>query len=1387
MLTSKHLSGKLIAGALLGMVCTGAMALDQFERDIQLAKKLNELGLTDYADVHINNLLKANPNADLLKAQLIDNLVAQNKMEEAREMLSRLQEGSEAYYNAMANIGVSIAGKRDFNGCVEYIEPALDFAIKTQKVKNFKTAFAFLMAAYKELGRPEDAQKVLQAIQAAEAEEKKSKKGDSKESKMQQRRQELFMRASFAIDGVEALQKKIAERGPALDQKFNDAVAAIKKANSNDLKKQLDDAAMGIRGKAAGFDEPKKKHFEQLEAKRAPLDAKFFDLVKKAINAKQEELAAINKEFRAVSKERADLYKELGALFDMSDIEALDYAKLVEDNEMLTFRQQKLDELIRARDAANQAYCKALTANKDYDAPGKERLQCYLRLGRLIGMTDAESTDFAHIAAVRWRQPGRMPLVLKGYQYMNDDERKKMEQKLPLDWLDVLYQCIADCEEVQWGGLDVLTAKAVVLNMRANALLNQQKSYEHALTLLRKYRDLFSLCDQAYSKDKEFTIDQSPGTDARIWEGMIYASYGDFLLKANKKPDAVKSYKKAFVTLGKVLKIAPKHKDAVAAYSKFAQVAKKIGELDPNIAADIKREVRKVPKPEGQVTEGDTEKLVTPLAESNFKQGMQMATELQKREHSKRPPTAAEWQKCIDCFKVVAKELDGKMAGKRNSANMPELLNRMIIAYGYTGDLFMVKTLGNYGLYKFKGDPLVSHGVLVAANNWWANADKLEKDTKNPKNVALGRQMKDQAIELYDLFLAIDKAHKNAPQVVVRIARDEFIRANTAGQKLNSEKLPDARAALRKAWIEGFDRAVARYDFVLNNYRNRPDLVDEAFERSAEAYTMTERYDKAIEVNKRFCDNGSEKPQKIITAKMDIASALYSMGGRWQKEARAKREEAAEISTEPPVKPEMAAVTAAPAANASAAAQAPAAPAMTQEQAQADFDKKMKEYEKALKDLEIDKEKKAELNAEADKLDEQAKAAYLEAIAHIDEFLNNWVAAGGKFASLANDPVTAKNRMRAASLLPWLYDGRDDKANAIKNFEAFAKTYPKDKSVPAYLLRLSVLYTELDKVEEASKILDRLSTEFKDTPEGKNAKFALARNLYSRANYKLALQNLKDIFDKPDLKKNLSVSNYRWIASELANCTDPKFRKVSAQYAILASAELLKMIRDVSESQVSDWVGDLKASEFKGNPEARKKFFLTLNEKLLIDAAAAANVVEDYKLAINYFTQLEKLNKKTPFYYQLCFGRANAYLKMNPPNYEAAKKDLIAVGRRANLSGQTLLYNKAQVMIGDIWEKQGDQKKAYAFYTMVAGLPYNDSTPLAIDPNNPEDDTPLYLERAVYKAADKAHELAADPSFSPETKKEMEDNMKAMIAKYKKYYPNGKYKINIRKLETEAN
>ena len=1327
----KHLPGKIIAGMFLGLICCGVTA-QNFTREIQLAKALNEIGLTDYADDLIEGLLKSNPGNELLSAQRINNLLAQNKTEEAMTLAKKFAPGTDAYYETLASIGVYYVMRLKFDEGIAQLAPVMEYAAKSGKVANFKKSLLALMTAYQKAGKAPEAQKVLEVISMSE-------KGDNAAGK----RDMLYSQARFGLDSVEDMQKRQKTRWDYLNKKITTSRRLIEMSAEERTKlyaalgKKLSDAASAL----LTADPTKGAELQKLLAAKKTEDEKYYD----ALKTKKADAVEAN-------AARLAVYEALGSLVGLSSTDSAEMANMARIHTMN--EGALLKDLWAKKSQEDGKYYTHIRKGGELNAGNyAQRANIYKDLGRVLGLSESESMEYAAYSKVLALQPERRRLISKGYHNLLIQEKEQLDKTDPMDWQDVVYTSFKALDEVLWAGQDVLYAMAVAQSMRANYYIG---NYAAPLSGLRKYRNLFKLCDEAYKKDKEFGIEASPAADAKMWEGYLSAAYAQQLENskdAKEKQEALKYYKRAFVAFGNLLKNYPKHKDGAKNYPEFLKAAENVARLEPGIAAKLQVEIAKVKKPENQEQDAEVEELVQPIPEEAFKTGSKMASELIKREHSPKPPTEAEWNAVRAKFKTVATELEPVMADKRLSTGLPKVLRYLTIANGYLGDVFRVETLTNLGKFKFRDDPLVQNGVIIAGNALWLQAERLEKAGK----VAEGKALKQDAASVYGEFLDIARSHEHAPLVAIRLAREDFINANNEGAKLNQEKNPDARAVIRHKWITGFDNAVKRYAFVINNFSHRPEFIDEAFERSIEAYVLTKRYEQAVELGKKYCANGSENPARIITAKMDIAANLYSQGGVYEKEAMTKKEEAVVIVIPTPVKPEPPA--AAPAA----------APAVDPQVA---YQEALTKYEEDVKTAKILTEKRDLLNKEAEELTAKAHECYKEAITHINELTNEWLAPKGPFASLANAPETAKNKLRAASLLPWLYDGCGDVENAVKMFEGFIATYPQEKTVPQYLMRLSVLYTEADKTDDARRILNKLSTEFRHTPEGRNAKFSLAHNLYTKGNYGRALTELHEIFSTPELKQNLTVSNYRFLASELVKCRDPQYAKAAASYAQLASEELLRLVKTPN---AADWVGDLKAKEFAANPKEAEEFFALLYEKLLADAAVAASAMGDFSKAATYYTSLEKHNKNTPYLYQMYFGRADAYLHLK--KYEEAKQDLVKVGRRANLANQTAIYNKAQTMLAGIWELQYEANKdqsylnrAYALYSIVAALPFGPTTVLKVDPDNPEDDTPLYLERAVYKSAELAGKLGKTAE------------KKQMVEKYQKYYPDGRYKVEVRNL-----
>ncbi len=1335
MAVKKYLSGKVLAGFALSVACCGLTA-QNFTNEIRLAKALNEIGLTDYADEYIENLIRKNPGNDLLEAQRIDNYLNQNKMEEAIAMAKKFPQGSDAYFETLSSIGIFYISRSKFEEGIAQLAPVKEHAARSGKIKEFQRPLMALMTAYQKSGRAVEASQVLELVSMA-------KDGDGTANN----RSVLLTKAKFGLESVEEMKKRQEVRTKMLGEKIESKrrLVTLPPAEKEKLYKEMEARLGKALQDLAAASPSVVADLQKLLAQKKAEDTKYYAELKKDVDAVQ------------ANQNRLKVYTEIGRLAGISEQEMAEIAEMarIHSDPQL---QTTVNQLMAGRAAAeNNFYANCYNPNPAFNnsANTLTRQKWYKKFGKALGISESEIMEYAGYEKVKRFQPKRRNLLLKGYTNLSIEEKNELNKTDPMDWQDVIYKAYEALNEVMWGGQDVPTAMAVALDMRADYYLG---NYDSALRGIRKNKRLFQLCDDAYAKDG--VIEESPGADAKMWEACLAAAYAKELEGKNKKDEALKYYKQAFVAFGNFLKKYSKHKNAGKCYGDFVKSAENVTRLQPSMAVRLQQEMAKVKKPENQDENAAVEELVQPIPEDAFKNGYNLAMNVAKKKNA----TEQDWAAVKKYFTVVSKELEPVMAEKYLSSGLPKVMRYLLIANGYLGNTFKVQTLSNLGKFKFRDNDLVQNGVIIAGNALWQEAERLEKAGKTAEAKAL----KDETTQVYADFLTIAKSHDFAPLIAVRLARESFIKANEEGIKLNKETNPDVRAVITRNWMSGFDSAINRYKFVLKNFSHRPEFIDEAYERSIEAYTLTKRYMDAVELGKDYCANGSEVASKILNAKTDIAANLYQEGNALEKQATGKRLDAAAVVIPQPVKPEApSAAASAPAAKTAAAPEASAEPAVA-EDPQAVYEKALAQYESDLKQVKIQTEKKETLNKEADELSARAKECYREAVTHLNELLDKWLVKGGPYEKEIQTSAADQNRLRAASLLPCLYDGAGDMENAAKHYLAFVQKYPNEKSVPQYLLRLSVLCAEMGKNSEASQVLNLLTTKYPNTPEGKNAKFALAHNLYGRGNYTMALQTLHEIFSSADLKKNLTITNYRWIASELVKCPDPQFAKTAASYALLASEELVRMVQN---PVAKDWVGELKAKEFESNPEEGTKYFTGLYEKLLIDAAVAASAMGEYNKAIRYFNDLEKLNKNTPYIYALYFGRAKAYLSLTPKRYEDAKIDLSKLGRRANLANQTAIYNKAQAMIGEIWEEQGNLQKAYALYNIIAAIPFSETTVLKVDPDHPEDDTPLYLEKAVYKAAELAGKIGRTA------------DMKLMIEKYQKYYPDGKYKIEVKNLE----
>ncbi|MBO5202538.1 MAG: hypothetical protein J6C30_07400 [Lentisphaeria bacterium] len=1366
MLKKRYLTGKVLAGVALGMCCAGLSA-QQFDRDIQLAKELNDINLQDYAQNLIDGLLAENKDNLELRAQRAENFVVQGKMDEAMEIINSLPKTSPAYFDAQAGIGIFYVRQRKFAEGLPMLVAVKEYAMQNSLLNKYKMALAWLLTAYQDQGRAAEAQELLAILANLE-------EGNSERSE----REMKLAQARYGLSCIENMKATFDERLKALKDEYN------------------------AKWKAAATDAAKKKTLDGLENQR----------------------------------------------------------------------KNHWNNYSKAIMGGNAAAAKV---------HGTNYYNVYKNIAKIIGMKEEAAEELGSLEKVKALQPARMKLILKGRTRLTPQEINILAIRDNNDWQDVVYKALTDMEEVQWGGLDACFFMAVANITQAYYHLGE---HEKALKIYNKNKDLFKQCDAEYKKNKE-PIENSPTADARMWEGYNCLALAKQLEKKDKK-QALKYYKRAFVAFGQLLMNYPRHRDGAKNFPVLLELVEKLKALDPRMANALDTQLARVPKPERKASsdaEVEIEDLVPPLPAQQFKDGSTLASDNMKKDRTPNKSTDADWAKCREYFTVVDNELTPIMQGKRLSNGLPKVLNHLLIANGYLGNIFKFRTLVQLSEFMHRDNDLIHHGIAVGANALWMYAERYE--AAGAHDVA--RRLQDETMKIYDTFLRLAPSHPYAPNVAIRLASVEFIRANEIGLKINEKQnagaQPEEIEKLKKEWIAGFDRALARFDFIFNNFSNRKEFIDKSYELAIESYRLTNRLVEAADMCDRFCEAGSEDAFKILKAKTDTASNLY----RHIQEnlrAHAKDLQAELDKIVDPVKPaalsaetlellkkaaqQPAAVkpapTAAPApAGKDAAAVAAAKPKKDPkaeeaarklaeaQAAKAKYDADLKAYEQAVEDFKPQLEKREKLKTEIAAIQAKIPELSRRAIKAVNE-LRSWIQPGSPFlnsvkeqimADVAEKTQTAKtdaqkqeisrqiqlaanNKIatevyRADTIMPWLCEDADDAETAIKEFLAASAKYgaselakeandttKKYKSfVPGYLMKAGMLYLEEGKDKEAQDVFDQLAREYSDRPEGKDVQYYLAKSLYKSGKLAQSIAKFYEIMSKPELEKTLTVGKYREISSMMLECSDPAQRPNAADISQRATEKLLSLLR--KDIKPEDWVAPATAKTFREDPEKLKKFVDNMRN-MLNKSKADANIIianflqtsdpakaETYlKEALEAYLFLipDTMRHKSdnPDYYEILFNRAEIRRRLK--DYDSAGKDLIAVSRRAN-SGSSKgpavigFYYKAQDKLGNLYFEQSkgsDQdliRKAHAAYMIVAALNFAKPSPETAAPKlDSSASAKAKLEAQAIKEG--AESLEEAVFMSAKTASLLGDAATArrMAEKYVDYYPDGKFIGEARRL-----
>lgn len=1058
---------------------------------------------------------------------------------------------------------------------------------------------------------------------------------------------------------------------------------------------------------------------------------------------------------------------------------------------MTPANRKDLDSLKKQRDNATANYYKSIRGGNAKAAETHRTIyeNAYKNIAKKIGMSEANALELASLQKVVSLQKERYNLIIQGRSKLNPQQVAFLQITDPNDWQDVIFKILNEMEEVQWGGHDSCFFMAVANIMQAYYHLGL---YEQALKVYRKNAKDFQLCDAEYKKNPALAIENSPTSDARIWEGMCalaLAKQKELSTKADDKKLAEKYYRQAFVAFGQLLINYPKHRDGAKNYPIFLEIVEKLKALNPQLAGKLDAQVARVPKPERKVSATqEIENLIAPLPAEEFKKGSQIASENQQKDRTSTPSTDADWEKCQVHFKVVVSELAPLLSEKRLSNGLPKLLNHLMIAYGYLGDELNVRALAEMSEFMYRDDDLIHHGLVVAANALWIRAERLEKAQKYEE----ARFLQDKTMILYDIFLRIAPSHPYAPIVAMRLASVEFLRADQLGKILNAEKDTEIRERLRKERLAGFDRAIARFEFIFNNFANKTEFLDRAYELAVEAYRLTKRYEKAAIMGERFCNSGTKDINRLLKGKMDVAANLYNHVLELQ-EATADLQKRVDAIVEPT---------------------APTAPEDKEDvEAMKAYENALKEYEAAKLNYQALLESKKKIEDQIAQNKQKIQSLSLRALEHIKE-LREWLSEKGMFEQYARTPRGAEVNLRADMITPWLYTAIGDNEKSVQEYENFVNKHPDHEQVPPYLMQAGVLCLDFD-TTKATYFFNKLATEHKDKPEGKQVVYFLAMTLYNRDRMAEALTEFEKIFRNDaqgsELRKKLTCNEYRWISENLLKCKNPQFAGRAAIIALHASEELIKLI-SAPKITLTDWVSPKKAAELESNQEQFLKFISNMKELFLMNSANAARIIgkayldtqkiekdptraaalgqeatKYYQRAISFYDKLVPENMRmksvSMYYYEVLFNRAE--IKLLLKDFAGAEKDLIAASRRANgpLAGY---YQKAQTRLGKLYMEQavatGNNtfyNKAHGQFMIIAALPFPEPDPEAEAAAPKKDEKEMTAEEKfrLQVAQDGADALEEAVFLSAKTAALLNDQAVAtkMAQKYLKYYPEGKF------------
>ncbi len=613
----------------------------------------------------------------------------------------------------------------------------------------------------------------------------------------------------------------------------------------------------------------------------------------------------------------------------------------------------------------------------------------------------------------------------------------------------------------------------------------------------------------------------------------------------------------------------------------------------------------------------------------------------------------------------------------------------------------------------------------------------------------------DDALVVYEDFVRNCPADQYAGPISARVAKVHYDRATQMAKE--AEKLPQGQEKLEKtqAARDAFKSAIPKYERIVNNY-----LQSEHGPQSCYLLAYCQTYSKDLKGGAgtflKYCDIDLKRKKPnygdIADAKLRVADNYYQLASALDKEAKALKEKTGILISEkkdgaPAPSPEPEAPE-----SESPEEEKDLSPATTAKDGQAPADPAAV--------AKTDSDPKAVL-AEAAKLEKEAKGYYSESIKNLSELLGPWLDKGGSLES-DNSPKTQSSIETATALIGWAYDGLDEKDKACKAFADFMKKYPTSKQIPVCMFRLGSIYLEMDKPDLAAQVLEKLASDYPSSNEGKQALSSLGRSMYDIGKYDKSIEAFSKILVQ---NIDLSIPVMRWIVEKLPDCggTHPK---EGAEIAVRFAEKLLKLL---DKPNFVDWVGREKAAEIEKDPKEAKKMLSILKEKVLYDAANASFWAGNFESSVKFLDEL-LLAQNTPYYVEGRFLRAEAYKAMK--KYNEAVNDYSAISMMAMTAKKISLQFKAQCLTGDAYVDMDEFQKAAGAFNIIAMCDPSEQNPDV--PEQERKDRLEWIEYALYKAA------------LCQAKLGLNEEKGNLIAKYRKYFPSGKFISDLDKMPTAA-